>query len=1041
MSQKQSTNATEAVTWNPRKWSKEVLSALPWNDYQMRVFEALEESDENLVISATAGSGKCVHPSTLVAVNGCLLSASKIWEDNHTDEVFDGEGYVSLPSQPLYVDSFDESKLEFVRKPIVGLYRQRLKEPLRRIDLSDGSSITITKQHKLHDGFNWTNQFQVGDTVAVPNRLPTEVYAADPDIAVFLGWFLAEGYTDKSPKGHTVAFSITQKDRKVLDELLEIIVRIENKYKLDVSPKRLTYRQKNDTWALNWSSREFAGFLKGLGTDLFSLSNGKSVPWYIMKSHNDSIKLFLRAFFDGEGHVQSKRRSIELTSASKLMITQISYLLRRVGVWSFIAPKMACATNGTKIMRQYYRMTIGSISLRAFAEQVGFTTDYKIANLNKAIDAKCNPNKELLPANVIFRELQQATGLLPTIYGMSGNEYLSTKKASRRTAEKGYQGLNEIKLGQHIQGNQWRSDVIVDVEVKESIDHAASQLRKLIDQPLEYPTITKIEEFLYEGEVYDFQVADTQNFVAENILCHNSTLLKGIIGLLPTNAKINVMMYNVTIKDAFEKDPRIPKRVTVSTAHGCGYGLLIGYFRGDAPSVDDDKARKLSEWGLKRLREAIADKSRYHPIAPPVLPDEREKAELWLEKWQEALRQLIDFARLNLAESDVESLEYVAGYFGIRFPFGKRGTAWGIKLAIDLLEDCYRMGVYDRVIDYADMVWLPHKLKLYPRKPKAAKAYLLSDECQDSCRAFISLYKKFEIVGYRCIFVGDPFQSISGYMGALPSAMDTIIRLFNAKVLPLSESQRCPKTHVALASLISPDMKARADAIEGSCKLMHPDVVNKSVKPGDLVLCRFVAPLVKLFLEAKFFEGKQGVVRSRDIAKEMGGFAKQIGKNTKWSQFHHKLIEQKTYLIERHMAAQQLQQADAVSDRYQCLEYCYEFLGRNAGSLKEFVEAIDEAFPKEDEDRSRHVIYSSVHSAKGDESTDVYIIGTNVLPYYRQGMLAWMFQQEIYVTFVALTRSKANMYFVPMVKDPVELAELMQKPCGGLKMEYFEGFE
>ena len=27
------------------------------------------------------------------------------------------------------------------------------------------------------------------------------------------------------------------------------------------------------------------------------------------------------------------------------------------------------------------------------------------------------------------------------------------------------------------------------------------------------------------------------------------------------------------------------------------------------------------------------------------------------------------------------------------------------------------------------MVWLPHKLKLYPRKPKAAKAYLLVDEC------------------------------------------------------------------------------------------------------------------------------------------------------------------------------------------------------------------------------------------------------------------------------------------------------------------------
>jgi hypothetical protein len=271
--------------------------------------------------------------------------------------------------------------------------------------------------------------------------------------------------------------------------------------------------------------------------------------------------------------------------------------------------------------------------------------------------------------------------------------------------------------------------------------------------------------------------------------------------------------------------------------------------------------------------------------------------------------------------------------------------------------------------------------------------------------------------------------------------MDTIIKLFNAKVLPLSESQRCPKSHVALASLISPDMRARQDAIEGTCELMYPDRVKESVQPGDLVLCRFVAPLIKLFLEAKFFNGKQGVVRARDIAKEMGGFAKQVGKNCKWGNFHSKLIEQKEYLVERYKLAGQLTQADATEDRYRCLEYCYEFLGMNAGSVKEFVEKIEEAFPVEEEDRMRHVIYSSIHSAKGDESQRVYVVGINLLPYYRMGMLNWQFQQEIYATFVALTRSKAAMYFVPLERDPVEFEKLMQLPCAGLKLEYFEGYE
>ena len=151
--------ADAPVKWTPRRWSKEVLNAIPWNQYQLDVFAELMRSDDNLVISATAGSGKCLSGDSLVAINGCLTPAKEIWDQYHTQEHFDGEGYTSLPSQPLYVDSFDEAKLQFVRKPILGIYRQQVKEPLRRIELSDGSQITITKTHKLYDGFHWTNQF------------------------------------------------------------------------------------------------------------------------------------------------------------------------------------------------------------------------------------------------------------------------------------------------------------------------------------------------------------------------------------------------------------------------------------------------------------------------------------------------------------------------------------------------------------------------------------------------------------------------------------------------------------------------------------------------------------------------------------------------------------------------------------------------------------------------------------------------------------------------------------------------------------------
>lgn len=552
--------------------------------------------------------------------------------------------------------------------------------------------------------------------------------------------------------------------------------------------------------------------------------------------------------------------------------------------------------------------------------------------------------------------------------------------------------------------------------------------------------------------VFEEIEASNENLIVEAVAgSGKTTTLIGLVGILPTNSKINILAYNKSVKEKIENDPRIPERVNVSTAHGCCHGLLISYFHGKVPELDDNKAMKLAEWGVRKFKDAIADYSYRlqhkqptkddYPVPPPILPQEPDKAEAFLNRWRDELKKLLDFARLNLADETIESLEFICNYFAIRFPGGKKGQYWGIDAALGLLDDCYRQGVYDRVIDYPDMIWLVHKLKLYPRKPKASNCILLVDETQDANRGFISLYKKFELVGYRCIFVGDRNQSISGYMAALPTAMDQIQKLFNAKTLPLSETQRCPKVHAALASLIFPGIKARADAKEGSSQLLHSDAVRSQIQPGDLVICRFVAPLIKIALEAKFLDGKEGVVRGRKIADEMTGFANSIGRHCKWNQFLPKLIEQRDFSVKQYIEAEQLTMADAIRENYRCLEYCYEYLGKEAKSLNEFLEAIVAAFPVEAEDRSRHVIYSSIHSAKGDEADNVFIIGANILPYFRKDMLSWMFQQEVNATYVAITRSKSNLFFVPSARTNEEVEMLLQMPLAGMKMEYFQNYQ
>jgi len=147
------------------------------------------------------GLGKCISRDARVLVNGMLLKAEDIWQTYAAaEEEFDGEGFWARPTLELWVNSIDEETGEMVRAPIERLYRQQVREKLRRVKLRDGSSITITRRHKLLTRDGWKKDLEVGDYVFGGNALgeflevrgfvdcrlgeakrnPTEVYLSSP---------------------------------------------------------------------------------------------------------------------------------------------------------------------------------------------------------------------------------------------------------------------------------------------------------------------------------------------------------------------------------------------------------------------------------------------------------------------------------------------------------------------------------------------------------------------------------------------------------------------------------------------------------------------------------------------------------------------------------------------------------------------------------------------------------------------------------------------------------------------------------------------
>ncbi|MEB3215132.1 MAG: SNF2-related protein [Nostocales cyanobacterium 94392] len=145
----------------------------PYQRRGMSWLSFLERWGLGACLADDMGLGKCVAPDTQIYINGCLNAAEQIWQSYAGKTKFDGEGFWSEPTEQLMVNSINESTGEIIQAPIRRLYRQQVKERLRKISLQDGSSITITRRHKLLTNKGWTNYLEVGDYIGVPRNNPS----------------------------------------------------------------------------------------------------------------------------------------------------------------------------------------------------------------------------------------------------------------------------------------------------------------------------------------------------------------------------------------------------------------------------------------------------------------------------------------------------------------------------------------------------------------------------------------------------------------------------------------------------------------------------------------------------------------------------------------------------------------------------------------------------------------------------------------------------------------------------------------------------
>jgi len=410
------------------------------------------------------------------------------------------------------------------------------------------------------------------------------------------------------------------------------------------------------------------------------------------------------------------------------------------------------------------------------------------------------------------------------------------------------------------------------------------------------------------------------------------------------------------------------RRVVASTTHSLAFSAVRANF-GSNVKVESDKGR----W-----------------IVADLVGQAFEQRTLRM-----TVERLVDLCKVTLTEPTKENLDALVDHYGIEMEDlteVEAGAAYDyVPIALDRAADM------TSIIDFNDMVWFVARHNLHLPNVEV----LMVDECQD-----LNAVQRHIVRGVRAkqtVCVGDVRQAIFGFAGADVLSMRRLEMDLQAMPMPMSVCYRCPTSHLDLARAIVPQIEARPNAPEGVVGECNLDSAIRSMRDGDLVMCRVNAPLASIAM-ALIRAGKKASIKGRDIGRSILALCDRWMRGTDLGEGFKRLYNWKDREVVKLTKAGKDKQIDAICDRVDTLVA----LSDGCHTVEELRRRVERIFS---ENPSEGIVCSSVHRAKGLEAERTYIYRPELLP-WPKARLAWEVEQEMNLKYVALTRAKQSMTFV-----------------------------
>ena len=374
------------------------------------------------------------------------------------------------------------------------------KKKVYKLTLKSGREVTASANHKFFkfDSWKMLDELKIGDRLAVPRILVAKGRKnISDDKLIVLAHLIGDGcYVKRQPLHYTNSdmklISIVKKASVSSFAIKPRIVKQKNWYHLYLSSsKKLARGIRNPI--VKWFDEELGIYGQH--------SREKIIPNQIFNLNDEKIKLFLKHSWATDGCIKTQigdksEVSVYYASGNKELIKQVQHLLLRLGILSKVS------STSKKGYKDIWNVHIqGKVEQLKFLQDIGCVGE-KEKEVKKAIkflkQIIANPNNDIVPKE-IWEFIKKV---------------LKNKKITTREFHK---KMNWAYSGTQRYGNGISRDRLLKI-FKALKDE---QLKKYAESDIYWDEVTSIK-YIGIKEVYDATVPENSNFIANDIIVHNS---------------------------------------------------------------------------------------------------------------------------------------------------------------------------------------------------------------------------------------------------------------------------------------------------------------------------------------------------------------------------------------------------------------------------------------------------------------------------------------------------------------------------------------